>query len=551
MTELLPKRNPSSNDPSISPKSPIEVYDTTLRDGSQGEGVSFSLADKLNLTRMMDSLGIHFIEGGWPGSNPKDLEYFRAVRGLKLEHSKVAAFGSTRHAKNRASEDLNLRQLASARAAVVTIVGKSWDMNVREALRVSLDENLAMIASSIAYLKDRTEQVFFDAEHFFDGFNENPEYALKALEAAADAGAGALILCDTNGGNLPWRIGEITARVVAHFSGLPIGIHAHNDSGMAVANTLEAVRAGAAQVQGTLNGFGERTGNADLVQILANLELKMGRHCVGAERLKRLTELSRYTYEAANLPPRDNQPFVGRSAFAHKGGLHVSAVSRNPATYEHVRPEAVGNERRVLVSELSGRSNILACANVDLREDPEKARQVLERLMELENRGYAFENAEASFDLLVRRVTGSHRPFFKLKTARVISEFDADGRRLSEATIRVAVNGVVHHVAGEGEHGPVSALDQALRRALVPVYPVLREMRLVDYKVHIVNAKAAAEAKVRVVIRSADRSEVWSTVGVSENIIEASCLALVDSIESMLQRRIGYESGSGEKALKL
>ena len=512
----------------------IEIYDTTLRDGAQGEGLSFSLADKLDLTRAIDSLGVHYIEGGWPGSNPKDMAYFEAVNSIQLKNARVVAFGSTRHAKNSASEDPNLKQLIDSRAPIACIVGKSWDVAVREALRVSLDENLDMISSSVEFLKEQVEQVFFDAEHFFDGYNSNYEYAMKALRAAVDAGAQALVLCDTNGGNLPSRIGEVTAQVVKAFPNVTIGIHAHNDSGMAVANSVEAVRAGATQVQGTMNGFGERTGNADLVQVLPNLELKLSKHCIGADRLKRLTEVSRYVHEVANLTSPDSQPFVGRSAFAHKAGLHVSAVSRNTATYEHISPDVVGNHRRVLVSELSGRSNVLARTKANLSSA--QVKQVLERIMDLENQGYAFENAEASFDLLVRKTLGNHKPSFELKTFRVITESDWNGRRVSEAMVKLDVAGEEYHTVGEGDQGPVNSIDQALKKALLPVYPVLKDLQLVDYKVHIVNAQAAAAAKVRVVIRSADQKDAWGTVGVSENIIEASCLALVDSFEYMLSK---------------
>ncbi len=512
----------------------VEIYDTTLRDGSQGEGVSFSLADKLNITRALDDLGVHYIEGGWPGSNPKDMDYFLAVRKLKLKRAMVAAFGSTRHAKNTPAGDPNLRKLVAARVPVITIFGKSWDLHVRDALRVSLDTNLRMIASSIRYLKKKTGQVFFDGEHFFDGFNANPEYALKTLEAAAEAGARALVLCDTNGGNLPSRISEVTALVTDRFPGLAIGIHTHNDAGMAVANTVEAVKAGATHVQGTMNGFGERTGNADLLQVIPNLELKLGRRCLGKRNLRRLTEISRYVYEVSNVPLRDNQPFVGRSAFAHKGGIHVSAVARNSKTYEHVEPESVGNERRVLISELSGRSNILARSKVDLREHPEKMKEVLGRIMELENQGYAFENAEASFDLLIRKAVGTYKPYFDVQSFRVMSEIKQNDQRLSEATVKVKIRDQEYHTVNEGEHGPVNALDLALRKALAERYPIVKDVQLVDYKVHIVNAKAATEAKVRVVIESRDARDVWGTVGVSENIIEASWLALVDSIEYYL-----------------
>jgi 2-isopropylmalate synthase len=509
----------------------VEIYDTTLRDGSQGEGVSFSLADKLHVTSALDELGVHYVEGGWPGSNPKDMEYFEAVRKLKLRHARVAAFGSTRHAKNTPAADPNLKQLVKAKTPVITIFGKTWDLHVRDALRVPLETNLAMIESSVKYLKKKTGQVFFDGEHFFDGYNANPEYALQALAAAAEAGAEALILCDTNGGNFPSRIAEVTALVVKKFSGLSIGIHTHNDSGMAVANSVAAVEAGASHVQGTINGLGERCGNADLAQVIPNLELKGGKTCIGKKNLRHLTETSRYVYELATLPLVNSQPFVGRSAFAHKGGIHVSAVARNSKTYEHVEPEMVGNERRILVSELSGRSNILACSKVDLSDKPEKMKEVLAKVMELEKDGYAFENAEASFHLLISRIVGGYVPAFELKSFRVMSEYHPAGERVSEATVKVAVDGREHHTVSEGDSGPVNALDKALRKALLPEFPILEQMKLVDYKVHIVNAQAAAEAKVRVVIISQLHGDVWGTVGVSENIIEASCRAMVESLE--------------------
>lgn len=512
----------------------IEIYDTTLRDGAQGEGVSFSLADKLNITRELDRLGIHYIEGGWPGSNPKDAEYFKEVRRLKLKQGRVAAFGSTRHARNRASEDPNLKHLAAARVPVITIFGKTWDLHVRDALRVSLDENLKMIATSIGFLKKKTDLLFYDAEHFFDGFRSNPEYALKTLEAAAEAGAHQLILCDTNGGIMPAFLHQAVEVVRQHFTGLPIGIHTHNDSGLAVANSLQAVCSGCTQVQGSMNGFGERTGNADLAQVIPNLELKLGFHCIGKNQLQKLTEVSRFIYETANIPPHDHQPFVGRSAFAHKGGVHVSAMARNRSTYEHIPPDWVGNESRVLVSELSGRSNILAVSKIDLRDRPKEMKAVLDKLMQLENQGYAFENADASFDLLIRKVTGHFQQAFALQSFRVMSEISRDGRSISEATVKADVGGKEFHTVAEGDHGPVDALDKALRKALVPVYKQLEHLRLVDYKVHIVNAQASVGAKVRVVIESAFHNHIWSTVGVSANIIEASALALVDSVEYAL-----------------
>ncbi|MBN2713363.1 MAG: citramalate synthase [Planctomycetes bacterium] len=523
----------------------IDMYDTTLRDGSQGEGVSFSVADKLDITRELDSLGINYIEGGWPGSNPKDMDYFEAVRKLKLKNAKVTAFGSTRHAKNTPANDPNIQKLVEAKTPVIIIFGKTWNMHVTDALRVSLDKNLEMINSSVKYLKKKTGEMFYDAEHFFDGYKANPEYAMKTLEAAADGGAEALVLCDTNGGTMPLEVAKLTAEVVKRFPGLKVGIHPHNDSGMAAANAVEAVRAGATHVQGTINGLGERTGNADLTQIIPAVELKLGYSSIGKKNLQHLTEVSRFVYEAANLPLRDNQPYVGRSAFAHKGGIHVSAMARNQSTYEHITPETVGNERRILISELSGRSNLVARSK-KLRDNPEQMKNVLKRIMELENEGYCFESADASFDLLVQKVLGEYEPRFNLDSFRVISESSKDGRRMSEATVKVDVNGEMMHTVSEGDHGPVNALDEALRKAMLPKFPQLAELRLVDYKVHIVNAQAAAEARVRVVIEFAYQSEVWSTVGVSENIIDASCHAIVDSLEYMLYK---YPSSS-KKSVK-
>lgn len=511
----------------------IEIFDTTLRDGSQGEGVSFSVADKLSVTDALDNLGVDYIEGGWPGSNPKDMDYFEAVRGRKLKNARVVAFGSTRHARNKPSEDPNLKKLVAAGTPVIIIFGKSWDLHVRDALRVSLDTNLAMIDSSVKYLKKRTGEVLYDAEHFFDGYKASPEYAMKSLAAAANAGAEALVLCDTNGGCLPSEIYDMTQEVVKAFPGMRVGIHAHNDGGMAVANSVEAIRAGACHVHGTINGFGERTGNADLTSVIPNLELKLNCKVLGKRRLRHLTDTSRFVYETANMPPKDSQPFVGRSAFAHKGGIHVSAIARNEKTYEHIAPTVVGNERRILISELSGRSN-LAARSKRLAENPEMMKVVLARVMELENQGYAFESADASFELLIRKELGEFKPRFELNAFRVISEVVREGRRISEATVKVEADGEEYHTVSEGEHGPVNALDKAMRKALTPIYPELAGLRLVDYKVHIVNAQAAAEAKVRVVVESAYKDEVWGTVGVSANIIDASCHALIDSLQYML-----------------
>ena len=514
----------------------VLIYDTTLRDGSQGEGVSMSVEDKLDIAGQLDDLGVAWIEGGWPGSNPKDVAFFEQGRKLKLRAAKLAAFGSTRRAGIGAAADANLRALVAAKTPVVTIFGKTWDLHVTDALRTTLDENLRMIADSVKYLKARCGEVIYDAEHFFDGYRANPEYALKTLEAAAGAGAAWLVLCDTNGGSLPAFVHEATATVSDRF-GLPIGIHAHNDSGVAAANSIEAVRAGATMVQGTINGLGERCGNADLTAVIPAVELKLGQRCLPAGSLPKITAVSRYVCEITNQNLRDNQPFVGRSAFAHKGGVHVSAVQRNSRTYEHVSPEAVGNVRRVLVSELSGRSNVLALAGgrYDLEKNPAKMKEILDRVRELENEGYQFESAEASFDLVVRKAMGDWSPFFKLHGFRIFADLSTAGSGMVEASIQLEVDGRREHTAAEG-NGPVNALDGALRKALLPFYPALAEVELVDYKVRVINAKAATAARVRVTIESSDRHERWRTVGVNENIIQASFQALVDSIEYKLLR---------------
>lgn len=515
----------------------IRIYDTTLRDGTQGEGISFSLQDKLAIAQELDKFGVDYIEGGWPGSNPKDMEFFDSVGKLKLKNTRVAAFGSTRHAKNTPATDPNLKKLVAAKVPVVTIFGKAWDLHVREALRVGLDVNLKMIESSVKYLSKKVDEVFFDAEHFFDGYRENPEYALLSLEAALSGGAQAVVLCDTNGGSLPDYICEVTEVVASRFKGATVGIHCHNDSGVATANSVMAVRGGARQIQGTMNGLGERAGNADLTQIMPILEMKMGKKCVGARKLKQITELSRFIYETANMPSKDNQPFVGKSAFAHKGGIHVSAVARNARTYEHITPESVGNERRILISELSGRSNLKAQSIKELDDNPQLMKKVLQKLMELENDGYAFEAANASFNLLISRTEGKHKPKFDLQSYRVISEVKRGAETVSEATVKVAIGSDEHHCVAEGDHGPVDAIYNALQKALIKDFPVVEMLDLIDYKVHIVNAKAGTGAKVRVVVQSTDGKDVWGTVGVSANIIEASCHALVDSIEYLLCKK--------------
>jgi len=511
----------------------IHVYDTTLRDGSQGEGVNFSLQDKLLITRKLDELGVDFIEGGYPLSNPKDAEYFQEVQKLELRHARVAAFGMTRRKGVSPEQDTCLRALLDSGAEVVTIVGKTWDLHVTQVLGASLDENLRMIADSIAYLRDQGRDVFYDAEHFFDGWQSNPEYALQTLKAAQDAGAEVVILCDTNGGSLPTRIHEGVKRACGILR-VPVGIHCHNDSDVAVANSLAAVEAGATQVQGTINGIGERCGNADLVSVIANLALKMQRQVLRPGSLQLLTEVSRYVYETANMNFRSNQPFVGVSAFAHKGGMHVHAVHKNTATYEHIDPAAVGNERRILLSELSGQSNILAkTTKYELTHDRAAMKKILDRLCELENLGWEFEAAEASFDLLVKRELGLYRPWFQRLSYQVSVDANERGEAVTEATVKVQVEGQTQHTVSEGD-GPINALDGALRKALDPFFPRLRQMQLVDYKVRVVNAREGTAASVRVVIETRDEEDVWSTVGVSENLIEASWLALVDSFEYKL-----------------
>jgi 2-isopropylmalate synthase len=511
----------------------IYIYDTTLRDGSQGEGVNFSLQDKLLITRKLDELGVDFIEGGYPLSNPKDEEYFREVNRLQLRHAKVVAFGMTRRKDSQVAEDAGMQALLAAETPIVTIVGKTWDLHVREVLRVTPEENLQMIAESVAFLKSAGREVFYDAEHFFDGLQCNPEYALATLRAAQDAGSSVVILCDTNGGTLPDRIHESVEKVRRQLK-TPLGIHCHNDSDVAVANTLAAIDAGATQVQGTINGIGERCGNVDLISVIANLRLKKDHDLLRPDSARWLTEVSRYVYEVANMNFRTNQPFVGTSAFAHKGGMHVHAINKNTATYEHIDPHLVGNERRVLLSELSGQSNILAkTTQYDLTHDREKMAQILAKVCQLENEGYEFEAAEASFDLLVKKTLGLYRPWFERLAYHVMVETDAGGRTVSEATVKLRVKETIQHTVSEGD-GPVNALDAALRKALAPFYPRLAEMRLVDYKVRVVNSREATAARVRVVIESHDEHAVWGTVGVSENIIEASWLALVDSLEYKL-----------------
>jgi 2-isopropylmalate synthase len=511
----------------------IQIYDTTLRDGSQGEGVNFSLQDKLLITRRLDELGVDFIEGGYPLSNPKDFEYFQEVRKLSLRHAKIAAFGMTRRKGVTAADDTCMKALLDSQAPIITIVGKTWDLHVTDVLKTTLEENLRMIGESIAFCKSAGREVFYDAEHFFDGFRHNPDYALQTLRAAEGAGAAVIILCDTNGGTLPDDIAAAVAKTRQTLK-IPIGIHCHNDCDVAVANTLAAIAQGATQVQGTINGIGERCGNVDLVSVIGNLALKRGYEVLRPGSLARLTEVSRYVYETANMNFRSTQPFVGRSAFAHKGGMHTHAIARNTTSYEHIDPAAVGNERRILISELSGQSTILAkTSDADIIQDKTLMAKILTRVQDLEHEGYEFEAAEASFDLLVKKAAGLYQPKFERLAYRVNIETEGHDQPRTEATVKVKVGDKVMHTVSEGD-GPVNALDGALRKALQPVYPNLTEMSLVDYKVRVVNARAGTAARVRVVIESRDTADVWGTVGVSENIIEASWLALIDSFEYKL-----------------
>lgn len=522
----------------------VQIYDTTLRDGAQQEGLSLSVEDKLKIAKKLDELGIQYIEGGWPGSNPKDAEFFVRVQSLELSNATVVAFGSTRRANIEAERDANLLALVDSKAPVCTIVAKSWDLHVTQVLETSLEENLAMIADSVAFLKSKGRRVFLDAEHFFDGFKANPSYALQAVKVAAEAGAECVILCDTNGGALPHEVSDIVARVKQE-TDVPLGIHAHNDSDTAVANSLAAVQAGAVQVQGTINGYGERCGNANLISTIANLKLKLGTDCIPDEQLQRLTDVSLYVSEIVNRPPNSFQPYVGASAFSHKGGLHAAAVAKVEQSYQHIPPETVGNVKRVVVSELSGRSNILTKVRelgIDVTLSQEHTRSLLEQIKLQESRGFQYEGAEASFELLVRRLMPDYVPPFTLVDFMVMVEnrrrtpADEDSDLLAEATVKVRVDSEVMHTAAEG-NGPVNALDNALRKALIQVYPSLEVIRLTDYKVRVVDQGYSTGAIVRVLIESTDGEHVWQTVGASTNIIEASWMALSDSVEYWLVRR--------------
>jgi 2-isopropylmalate synthase len=523
----------------------VKLYDTTLRDGAQREGISFSVVDKLHITQKLDELGIHYIEGGWPGSNPKDVEFFERARNLSLSNSALVAFGSTRHPKGRAETDANLLALANAGVKVVTIVGKSSARQVTQVLEIALEENLSMIADSVRYLRSRGLTVFFDAEHFFDGYRADPEYSLRVVVAAAEAGADGVVLCDTNGGSIPEQIAAAVAAVKER-SGVSLGIHCHNDSELAVANSLAAVSAGVTQVQGTINGYGERCGNANLCSIIPSLKLKMGIDCVSDEQLAKLTEVAHYVSEVANLVPDPFTPYVGLSAFSHKGGLHVSGIEKWVDAYQHIDPALVGNQQRVVVSELSGKRNIIYKARemgLDIPAQGKEAQKLLEQVKQAESRGFQYEGAEASFELLVHRAKPDYQPPFTLVDFMVVVEAKRrpSTRKgyedtLSEAMVKVRVGKEVMHTAAEG-NGPVNALDQALRKALLQSYPSLAQVKLIDYKVRILEESVGTGSLVRVLIELSDGVEEWQTVGSSTNIIEASWLALADGLEYWLLKQ--------------
>ena len=512
----------------------VKIYDTTLRDGTQAEGVSLSLQDKLKIAKKLDQFGVHYIEGGWPGSNPKDMAFFKEAKKMSWKKAKIAAFGSTRRANIKVADDANVKSLIAARTPVVTVFGKSWDLHVTDVFKTSLKENLAMIFDTVQYLKKKNKEVIFDAEHFFDGYLANPEYAIKALKAADEAGADLLCLCDTNGGMIPAKIAEII-EVLKKETKTPLGIHCHNDSDTAVANSVSAVETGAVHVQGTINGIGERCGNANIVSIVPILQLKLGIKVFPESKLKELTELSRYVSEVCNMAIDDSAPFVGKSAFAHKGGVHVNAMMKNPKTYEHISPGLVGNKTRFLVSELSGATNILIKAkelDLELDKQTPETRKILNTIQDLENEGYQFEAAEASLELVMKKAMGKYKPFFELCGFRTSVE-KRDGELISEATVKVKVNGQEELTAGEGD-GPVNALDNALRKALSKFFPVINKIHLTDYKVRVINSGGGTGAKVRVFVQFRDEKTDWTTVGVSENIIDASWHALVEAIEYKL-----------------
>jgi len=513
----------------------VQIYDTTLRDGAQGEGISYSVMDKVRIAKELDRLGIHYIEGGWPGSNPKDMEFYLRMNKSRLKNTKLVAFGSTRRPKIEAAHDANLKAILKSQAQTVTIFGKTWDLHVVEVLKTTLDENLNMIRDTVSFLTGRGLNVFYDAEHFFDAYRANKEYAIKCVLAAQEAGAKAVVLCDTNGGTITSEILRVTGEIRRQIR-VSLGIHCHNDTGLAVANSLAAVEAGADMVQGTINGYGERCGNADLIPIIANLKLKLNVDCIDDNKLKELTHVSHFVSEVSNMKQRNDQPYVGSSAFAHKGGVHINAVMKTPKSYEHVDPGLVGNRRKILVSELVGKTGIMLRAKdleMDLGKEDAKTKKILKLLQKLENEGFHFEAAEASFELLMKKAFKKYKRFFELEGFRVVVEKISNKKVTSEAIIKLKVRGIKEHTAAEGD-GPVNALDNAVRKALKDFYPTLSKMHLSDFKVRVLNEKAGTAARVRVLIQSQDEADTWSTIGVSENIIEASWQALVDSIEYKL-----------------
>ena len=529
----------------------ILLYDTTLRDGTQGEKISFSAGEKISIAQRLDEMGFHYIEGGWPGSNPRDIHFFELAARTEFKNARITAFGSTRHAGIAPEDDANLKALLDSRTPTVTVFGKTWDLHVEQVMHNSLKENLAMITDSVAYLREMRREVIYDAEHFFDGYRDNPAYALETLLAAVRAGAAAVVLCDTNGGTLPSDIQSIVAKVrklLRDEAPLPegarqpvLGIHTHNDSGMAVANTIMAVQAGATMVQGTINGYGERCGNADLTSIIPILKAKMDRPCMSRENLAKLRSLSLFVSDTANMIPLDSRPFVGNSAFAHKGGVHVNAVMKVTRAYEHLDPEVVGNRRRVLVSDLSGRSNVEYKARelgIDLNGNGFDSREIVSKVKALEHRGYEFDAADGSFKILLQRLTRQFSPVFELESFRISTEKNRDQPCSAQATIKISVNGQEEITAAEGM-GPVSALDNALRKALDKFFPDLDTMRLVDFKVRVIDGREGTAARVRVSIESRDQEEIWTTIGVSEDIIEASWQALADSFHYKLSKQTG------------
>ncbi len=526
----------------------VKIYDTTLRDGVQAEDISFSIDDKIRIAEKIDELGIHYIEGGWPGSNPKDVDFFNRIRGVDLKNARIVAFGSTHKSTFSPDNDPNLKALIDSRVEAVTIVGKSWDIHVSEVLGITYERNLEIIHDTIKYLNSYFSEVFYDAEHLFDGFKANPSYTMDTLKSAVSGGAHRIFLCDTNGGTMPHEL-EMIIREIQKEISLPLGIHTHNDAEMAVANSIIAVRQGIDCVQGTINGYGERCGNANLCSIIPDLQLKMQIECIPDEGVKKLREISRFVDEMANLPPKKHRPYVGDAAFTHKAGLHVQAVRKNSKTYEHIEPQLVGNRRRILVSDQAGVANILYKAEefgLKLSAKDQKTREILKRIKDLENQGFQFEGAEASFELLMRKALGKYKKFFTLMGFRVINERRQDDKvPFSEATIMIKVDDKVEHTAAVGD-GPVNALDNAIRKALEKFYPQLREVKLIDYKVRVLPAGKGTSSAVRVLIESGDKEERWDTVGVSENIIQASWQALVDSLEYKLEKtvkKISQKSG--------